>query len=64
MDQAKWAELLEELRSETISQDHAVLLNEAMLERQAEAKSKNENWALLALAVGLGLLAIYIASKE
>ncbi|MBT97835.1 MAG: hypothetical protein CL902_04320 [Dehalococcoidia bacterium] len=64
MSQERWEELLGQLRANTISEQDAVLLNEAMLERQEEAKNKNEGWALLAIAVGLALLAVYLNSKE
>lgn len=60
----RWDELLKRLKANTLSHSQAEELNEAMLEQQDEAKTKNDNMTILVLGLGLALLAVLLSSKK
>lgn len=59
----RWDSLLIKLQSNRLTVDEAWELNAAFLEQQAAAKDKNDTTTLIAIGLGLALLAVLINQK-
>jgi uncharacterized coiled-coil protein SlyX len=59
----RWQYLANRLQLNALSTAEAEELNNAMIERQAEAQRNNDTAALLILGLGLALLAVLLAKK-
>lgn len=59
----RWDSLLIKLQSNQLTVDEAWELNAAFLEQQTEAKNKNDTTALIAIGLGIALLAVLINQK-
>ena len=60
----RWQELLQKFQNNTISQNEALELNNAMVEQQEEARKNNDRTTLLALGIGLALLAVILLGNK
>ena len=56
----RWAFLLEKMKQNTLTLDEALELNNAMVEKQQEAIRDKDNAALIAIGLGLALLAVVL----
>jgi len=59
----RWQHLLSKLHANTLSVDEARELNAAFLEEQAAAKKRNDVAVLIAIGLGLALLAVLLKEK-
>lgn len=59
----RWQYLVNQLQLNALSSAEAEELNNAMIERQAEARRNNDVAALLILGFGIALLAVLLAKK-
>ena len=64
MTPERWQGLLQKFQDDTITSAEALELNNAMVEQQEEARRTNDRTALLALGIGLALLAVILLSNK
>ena len=64
MPSERWDYLVAKMRNNTLNLEEALELNNAMVEKQEEARRKNDNSTLIILGIGLALLAVVLVGHR